>query len=49
MWQEILVGICVVAALLFVLKRYIPIGKKDSVACNGCSGCSDKKGCSTSH
>jgi hypothetical protein len=50
MWQEIVVGICVLTALLFVLRRYLPtgfMGKKKNAACDGCSGCGDKKGCSS--
>jgi hypothetical protein len=29
MWQEFIVGACVLAALLFVLRAYLPVGKKD--------------------
>jgi hypothetical protein len=47
MWQEIIVGLCVLAALLFVLQRYWPVSNKKKVACDGCTGCGDKKGCST--
>lgn len=45
MWQEIIVGACVVAAMAFLLRRYLPVGNKKKVACGGCDGCSDKKAC----
>ncbi len=45
MWQEIIVGIAVVGAILFLAMRYLPTGKKREGSCgecNGCGGC-DKK------
>lgn len=44
MWQEILVGIAVIAAILFLARRYLPMGKKKDGcgSCDGCGGC-DKK------
>jgi hypothetical protein len=38
MWQEIIVGICVVAAVLFLLKRWWPFGRSKS-SCNSCGSC----------
>ncbi len=48
MWQEIIVGLCVLAALIFLLHRYLPIGRKKAAACDGCTGCGDKKKCAPS-
>lgn len=46
MWQEIIVGLCVLAALAFVLRRYLPLGnKKAASGCAGCNGCDSKKSC----
>jgi hypothetical protein len=42
MWQEIIVGLCVVGAALFLLRRWFFAPKK-SLACGGCNGC-DKPG-----
>lgn len=36
MWQEILVGICVLAASYFVLRQWLPIGGKKSSGCGSC-------------
>ena len=44
MWQELIVGICVFTALLFVIYRYWPNSKK-SGGCDGCSGCGSKSSC----
>lgn len=38
MWQEIIVGICVLAAAVFLLRHWLGLGKKAS-ACGGCSSC----------
>lgn len=41
MWQNIIVGICVLAAVFFVARQWLPgLGKKSST-CGGCNGCSD--------
>jgi hypothetical protein len=45
MWQEWIVGFCVLCAIGFILWRYLPIGKKKAAACDACNGCSDKKAC----
>lgn len=37
-WQEIIVGICVLSAAIFLLRRWVFAGKK-SGSCGGCSGC----------
>lgn len=50
MWQEIIVGICVLGAVVFLLRRWVIPGKK-SAACGGCGGCDNKPagtGCATS-
>ncbi|AKO53492.1 hypothetical protein ABA45_14575 [Marinobacter psychrophilus] len=40
MWQNIIVGLCVLAAVVFVARRWIPgLGKKSS-GCGSCNGCS---------
>mgnify|MGYP001765270484 CR=1 FL=1 len=39
MWQELIVGICVLLALLFVLRRYL---FRRQPGCGGCQGCGDK-------
>jgi hypothetical protein len=38
MWQEIIVGICVLAAAVFLLRHWLGAGKK-ATACGGCSNC----------
>ncbi|HQQ61947.1 MAG TPA: FeoB-associated Cys-rich membrane protein [Pseudomonadales bacterium] len=44
MWQEIIVGICVLAALAFILRSYLfPNQKKNTRTCAGCTGCGDKQ------
>ncbi len=45
MWQEIIVGLCVLAALAFLLRRWL-FGRKASGSCGSCSGCSTPS-CST--
>lgn len=37
-WQEMIVGICVLGAALFLLRRWVFPGKK-AASCGGCSGC----------
>jgi hypothetical protein len=37
-WQEVIVGVCVLAAAVFLLRRWIFPGKK-AASCGGCSGC----------
>ena len=48
MWQEIVVGVCVVGAAVFLLRRWIFPGKK-AASCGGCSGCAktSESSCST--
>lgn len=47
MWQEVIVGLCVLAASYFVLRQWLPIGKKKAAGCGGCgtggSNCSPAK------
>ena len=38
-WQEVIVGLCVLAAVYFLVRRWLFPAKK-SAACGGCSGCS---------
>ncbi|MCL1482336.1 MULTISPECIES: FeoB-associated Cys-rich membrane protein [unclassified Marinobacter] len=48
MWQNIIVGLCVLAAVVFVARQWIPgLGKKssDCGGCNGCSSSSSDDGC----
>jgi len=49
MWQEIIVGVCIVAAAYVVLRQWLPIGKKKTSGCGGCgsgdTGCSTTKSC----
>lgn len=37
-WQELIVGFCVLTAMLFLLRRWFFAPKK-SAACGGCGGC----------
>lgn len=37
MWQEIIVGVCVLIAMAFLLKRWFFNASKS--ACGGCNGC----------
>lgn len=39
MWQEIIVGVSVLAAFAFLLKQWLPVFKKTSGSCH--SGCGD--------
>lgn len=46
MWQEIIVGACVIGAVIFLLRRWLPIaGAKNSGSCGGCGGCGTAKSC----
>jgi len=47
MWQEIIVGICVLAAAYFVLRQWLPIGKKKSSGCGGCGSANGSNSCTT--
>ena len=53
MWQEVIVGLIVVGAFLYVGNRYLPHPwkKKKGVGCgssdDGCSSCGSSGGCST--
>lgn len=38
-WQEVIVGICVIAAALFLIRRWFFPAAKKSAACGGCGGC----------
>lgn len=38
-WQEIIVGICVVTATAFLVRRWLFPSAKKSAACGGCGGC----------
>jgi fluoride ion exporter CrcB/FEX len=40
MWQEIIVGAIVLGAVLFLVRRWLPFGKKSSGSCGSCGGCS---------
>lgn len=47
MWQEIIVGICVLLALAFLIRRWLPVfSNKSSNSCGGCGGCDTAKSCS---
>ncbi|OZY86352.1 hypothetical protein CBP51_04810 [Cellvibrio mixtus] len=39
MWQEIIVGVCVLAAVIFLARRWIFPSAKKSAGCGGCGGC----------
>lgn len=40
MWQEIIVGLCVLAAVVFLAKRWLPVFKSSKVGCDsGCGSC----------
>lgn len=49
MWQEIIVGICVLAAAYFVLRQWLPFGNKKSSGCGSCNttsnSCNTHKTC----
>lgn len=38
-WQELIVGICVLAAVVFLVHRWLFPSAKKSAACGGCGGC----------
>ncbi|HSC68317.1 MAG TPA: FeoB-associated Cys-rich membrane protein [Cellvibrio sp.] len=38
-WQEVIVGVCVLTAVIFLVRRWIFPSAKKSAACGGCSGC----------
>jgi hypothetical protein len=39
LWQEMIVGICVLAAVIFLVRRWLFPSAKKSAACGGCGGC----------
>ncbi len=39
MWQEIIVGLCVLLAVIFLIRRWFFSSTKKSAACGGCGGC----------
>lgn len=39
MWQELIVGICVLAAVIYLARRWLFPSAKKSAACGGCGGC----------
>jgi hypothetical protein len=45
MWQEIVVALCVIAAAYFVIRQWLPIGRKKESSCGGCGGCSPAQSC----
>ena len=46
MWQEVIVGLCVIAAVVFLLRRWLPILNANSrPGCGGCGGCDTAKSC----
>lgn len=48
MWQEIIVGLCVIGALVFLVRRWLPGGKKKAADCgSGCGSCSTSSSCAT--
>jgi len=46
MWQEIIVGAIVIGAVFFLVRQWLPFGKKPSGSCGGCGGCNTAKSCS---
>ena len=46
MWQELIVGVIVLSAVLFLVRQRLPFGKKSSDSCGGCGGCNTAKSCS---
>lgn len=41
MWQELIVGACVIAAVIFLLRRWLPFfNSKSAGSCGTCGGCS---------
>lgn len=47
-WQEVIVGVCVLLAVIVVIKRVLP-GKSAGSCGSGCGGCSSKPACSAAH
>lgn len=46
MWQEIIVGLCVIIAFAFLARRWLPFFKKKSAGCDtGCGGCAGPTQC----
>lgn len=41
MWQEIIVGVCVLVALAFMIKRFFA----KNTGCSGCRGCGKASEC----
>jgi hypothetical protein len=39
MWQEVIVGLCVIAAVIFLVRRWLFPSANKSAACGGCGGC----------
>ncbi|SMC17304.1 Virus attachment protein p12 family protein [Desulfacinum hydrothermale DSM 13146] len=44
MWQTLVIGIAVVAGLVYTVRHFLRIFKAQEPVCSGCSGCS----CATS-
>ena len=48
MWQELIVGLCVIGALDFLVRRWLPVVKKKPTDCgSGCGGCASTNTCQT--
>jgi hypothetical protein len=50
MWQELIVSLCVLLAVTFLLRQYMPGLRKSGGSCHHCQGCDNKKssgGCGT--
>jgi len=46
MWQEVIVGLCVITAAAFLARRWLPFFvSKNTSACGGCGGCDTAKSC----
>lgn len=39
MWQEAIVGVCVIAAVYFLARRWIFPSAKKAAGCGSCGGC----------
>ena len=39
MWQEIIVGVCVLTAMIFLIRRWLFPAAQKSASCGGCGGC----------
>ncbi|MBU2952684.1 FeoB-associated Cys-rich membrane protein [Marinobacter sp. F3R08] len=44
MWQDIIVGACVLAAVVFLVRQWLPGMSKKTSGCGGCNGCSSAGG-----